>query len=79
MYTFIGIVGALLILFGFYRISIGKWTGKSKWYELDNLIGAILITIYEWHLKVYVPVVINIIWAVVALHGLTSYRQRRKQ
>jgi len=66
------------VLFGFYRTSIGKWTGKSRLYELDNLVGASLITIYQWHYRVYVTVVVNIIWAIVALHGLTSYKQRRK-
>ena len=79
MYTFIGIIGAILVLFGFYRISIGKWTGKSRLYELDNLVGAVMITIYQLHFRVYVTVVLNIIWAIVALHGLTSYKQRRKR
>ncbi len=79
MYTALGILGASLILFGFYRITIGKWTGKSFLYELDNLIGATCVTIYQLHYKVYVTVVVNIVWAIVALGGLTSYRQRRKK
>ncbi|MGA3150367.1 MAG: hypothetical protein ABSD10_01965 [Candidatus Saccharimonadales bacterium] len=79
MYTFIGIIGAILVLFGFYRISIGKWTGKSRLYELDNLVGAVMITIYQLHFRVYVTVILNIIWAIVALHGLTSYRERRQK
>lgn len=66
-----------MVLFGFYRTSIGKWTGKSALYELDNLVGAILITIYQFHYHVYITVVLNIIWAIVALHGLTSYAERR--
>jgi len=78
MYTTVGIIGALLVLFGFYRTTIGKWTGKSKLYELDNLVGAILIAVYQFHYRVYITVVLNVIWAVVALNGLTSYRQRRK-
>jgi len=77
MYNAIGVVGALLILFGFYRISIGKWTGKSLWYELDNLFGAIFILIYQLHFKVYISVVLNIIWAIVAFRGVVSYRDRR--
>jgi len=77
MYTFIGIIGALLILLGFYRISIGKWTGKSLWYELDNLFGAIFILIYQLHYRVYISVVLNIIWAIVAFRGVVSYRERR--
>jgi hypothetical protein len=78
MYNVIGTIGALLILFGFYRISIGKWSGKSLWYELDNLFGALFILIYQLHYKVYISVVLNIIWAVVAFRGVVSYRERRR-
>ncbi|MBX4197382.1 hypothetical protein KW801_02385 [Candidatus Saccharibacteria bacterium] len=79
MYNFIGIIGGLLILLGFYRISIGKWTGKSFWYEFDNLFGALFILIYQLHYKVYISAVLNIIWAVVAFRGIVSYRERRKE
>jgi len=78
MYTLIGIIGGLFILLGFYRISIGKWTGKSFWYEFDNLFGAIFILIYQLHFHVYVSVVLNVIWAIVAFRGVVSYRERRK-
>jgi hypothetical protein len=78
MYTAIGVVGAALILLGFYRISIGKWTGKSLWYELDNLAGALLVMIYQFHYHAYVTMVVNIIWAIVAFRGIVSYRERRK-
>lgn len=79
MYTILGLVGALLILFGFYRISIGKWTGTSFWYELDNMAGALMVASYQIHYRAYISVVVNIIWAVVALRGLNSFRERRKR
>jgi uncharacterized membrane protein len=78
MYTTLGIIGAILILFGFYRISIGRWTGRSFWYELDNLLGSVLILIYQIHYRVYISVIVNIIWAIVAFRGVMSYRQRHK-
>jgi len=78
MYTFLGLAGGSLIIFGFYRISVGKWTGKSFWYELDNLFGALLILIYQLHYRVYISVVLNVIWAIVAFRGIVSYRERRK-
>lgn len=77
MYVFIGIVGGLLTLLGFYRISVGKWTGKSFWYEFDNLFGAVFILIYQLHYRVYISVILNVIWAVVAFRGVVSYRERR--
>lgn len=76
IYNIIGIAGSLLILLGFYRVSIGKWTGKSFLYELDNFAGALLVTIYQLHHSTYISAVLNIIWVVVALKGMTSYRQR---
>jgi uncharacterized membrane protein len=79
MFTFIGIVGASLILFGFYRISSGRWSGKSFWYELDNLIGAVLVFIYQIHHKAYITAALNTIWAVVALRGLSSYAERQRK
>jgi hypothetical protein len=76
MFTVIGSVGAFLILFGFYRITVGKWTGKSFLYELDNFCGASLLAIYQVHNKVYIPVVINVVWAIVAVRGMSSYAER---
>lgn len=73
---FIGIVGALLIMFGFLRISLGMWTSKSLWYELDNLAGASLMVLHELLIGAYIPMVLSIMWAVVALKGLTSFAER---
>lgn len=78
MYTILGLIGGVLILFGFYRTSVGRWTGKSLWYELDNLGGSLLILVYQLHYRVYISVVINLIWAVVAIRGLSSYAERKK-
>jgi hypothetical protein len=77
IYKALGLIGALLILFGFYRTSIGRWNGRSLWYELDNFVGAVFMTIYQLHYKVYISVVLNIIWAVVAFRGLEPYAKRR--
>jgi hypothetical protein len=74
--TIVGIIGAALIFFGFYRTSIGKWSGKSLWFELDNFIGAALLVIYQLQLKAYVSVVMNAVWGLVALVGVSSIGQR---
>ncbi len=73
-----GGIGAILILTGFYRTSIGRWSSKSFWYELDNLIGALMLLIYQAHLHAYVSMVINVVWAIVAFRGISSYGQRRE-
>lgn len=76
IYNIAGAIGAFLIVFGFYRTSIGKWKNKSFWYELDNLVGAILLIIYQLHHSATISVVVNVIWAIIAFRGLTSFAQR---
>ncbi len=78
-YDLIGLVGASLILFGFYRISIGRWTNKSFWYELDNLVGPACMIIYQFHHQTYIGIVLNAVWIAVAFRGLTSFAQRYRQ
>jgi hypothetical protein len=75
--TAFGIAGAFCILLGFYRTSIGKWTGKSLWYELDNLVGASLLIVYQLSIGAYVTLSLNVVWVIVAFAGITSIAQRR--
>jgi hypothetical protein len=76
-YDVLGWSGAALVLFGFYRSSSGKWSGKSFWYELDNFIGASFLIAYAVHRKSYVSVVLNVVWATAAFKGLESISARR--
>ncbi len=76
-FTYIGFTGAFLILFGFYRTSIGRWKNKSLIYEADNLLGATLLVIYQLHYHIYVTLVLNLVWAIVAVRGITSWAERR--
>ena len=73
-----GVVGASLILLGFYRTSVGKWTGKSLWFELDNLAGASFLIIYQLSIGAYVTLILNVVWVIVAFVGITSIAQRRR-
>ena len=79
LYNVVGILGAILILLGFYRTSIGRWNTHSFLYELDNLVGATLLVAYQLHHRAYITVVVNIIWAVIAFKGLASYAERRRK
>jgi len=75
----VGLAGGLVLLFAFWRTSIGKWTGKSLWYELDNLIAAILLSIYSYSKGAIISVALNMVWGVVAFRGVTSYAERRNR
>jgi hypothetical protein len=76
LYNGVGVIGAFLILLGFYRTSIGRWKNKSFIYELDNLVGASFLIIYQLHYHAFISVVVNVIWAIIAFRGLTSFAQR---
>ena len=72
----LGIAGACLLLFGFYRTSIGKWDGKSLWYELDNLAGATMVVIYQLHHGAYITSALNVIWGLFAVWGIVMFVRR---
>lgn len=74
---FLGVAGAGFILFAFYRTSIGKWTGKSIWYELDNLIGGSFMVIYAFSKSAYISIFLNGVWLFVGFRGVSSYAERR--
>jgi len=76
VYNGLGITGALLLLFGFFRANSGRWSNKSFWYELDNVVGATLIIVYQIHYHAFVTVVVNAIWALVAFAGLSVFFHR---
>lgn len=73
----LGYIGGAVLLFAFWRTSVGKWTGKSLWYELDNLIAGVLLTIYTFNKGAYASVIINVVWSIVAFRGVTSLAERR--
>lgn len=73
----LGVLGAGFILFAFYRTSIGRWTGKSLWYEMDNLIGGACMITYASSKGAYVSILLNGIWVFVAFRGVSSYAERR--
>jgi Na+-transporting NADH:ubiquinone oxidoreductase subunit NqrB len=78
IYNVLGMIGAAMLLFGFYRVNSGKWTNKSFAYELDNLVGAVLIIIYQVRYHAFVTVVVNAIWAIIALIGLVVFVRRMR-
>lgn len=74
---YVGAIGGFMILFAFFRMSIGGWKSTSIWYELDNLIGATLMSVYAFSKSAYVSILLNLVWALVAFRGVSSYAERR--
>lgn len=78
-YTYAGMLGVTLLLFGFWRTSIGRWTNKSPMYELDTVAGASLVIAYQLHVHAYITLPINIVLVIISFRGLTSYAERSRE
>ncbi|MBP9853154.1 MAG: hypothetical protein QG629_445 [Patescibacteria group bacterium] len=74
---YIGLLGGLILLFAFWRVTSGVWKATSVWYELDNVAAAILLIVYAYEKKAYVNILLNLVWTIVAMRGLSSYAERR--
>ncbi len=78
-YTILGAIGVALRLFGFWRTSHGKWRSTSVWYELDTIVGASLIIVYEFQRHIYITLPINFVLVYISFRGLSSYAERYEQ
>ena len=66
----VGMVGALIILFAFYKNTVGDWYADQETYLFLNVIGSVLlvgvaITARQWHF-----VLLNLWWAGIALRKM---------
>lgn len=69
----VGIVGAALLLLAYFNNSSKRWTPNDLAYQMANLLGAVLICINTFHFNVYGPLILNILWAVIAINGIKAY------
>lgn len=78
----VGICGATLLLVAYFMATTKRWQTHTVQYQLSNLVAAILLIVYSFSKTAYVHVVINIVWASVAIVGLIfigEHRRRQKK
>lgn len=68
----IGWAGVIAIVLGYLLTNFGVIELKSWLYLLLNLFGSVAILTEALRKKDYQPVVLNVIWALVALVGVIS-------
>jgi hypothetical protein len=54
-------------------VTRAKWSPQSLRYLLISLIGSVLLAIYQWHLKAYAGILLNLIFGFVAIWGIISF------
>lgn len=74
----VGVLGASLLLYAFFKVSRGQWRGRSLNYELFNLVGAALLLIYAFYKDAYANMILNIVWVGVALFGINNLIEIQK-
>ncbi len=68
--TIIGAAGSLLILLAFVLLQFKVWGAHTTLYLIANLIGSVLLVAYAILLNSIPFIVLNIVWALVALIGI---------
>jgi hypothetical protein len=68
--TLIGLVGALIILGCFIANELNAFDRHSVWYNLGNIVGSLILIEYSYLLASWPFLILNIVWALVALGDL---------
>lgn len=68
----IGWLGVFLILLAYILVSLGVIDAKAILYQLLNLIGSVGVVCISWLKRDKQPMVLNIIWASIALFALIT-------
>ena len=68
----IGLFGAISLLFAYLQVSRKALTPASKHYHILNLLGASLVVVNTAYFEVYGPLILNVIWMLVAIKSLAS-------
>jgi len=67
-----GWAGALLILFAYLLLSMGKLTGQSLTYQLMNIVGAAGFVINGWWHRALPSAALNVLWLLIG--AIASWR-----
>lgn len=72
LWNCIGYCGSLLILFSFVMVTRAKWQPQQTIYLLASFFGAMFLAIYQIWLGAYAGVLLNVVFAGVAVWALIS-------
>ena len=69
----LGWIGIIMVLTAYGLATFSVISANSVLFMILNLVGAIGIAIDAWEDRNIQPVVLNIVWAVIAVIGIVSY------
>lgn len=74
----VGWTGALLILFAYLFLSMGKLTGQSLSYQGMNIVGAAGFVINGWWHGALPSAALNVLWLLIGAFASWRILRRRK-
>jgi len=70
---FVGWYGVAAVLVAYFSISMHILTAQSLLYFLLNATGALSIVAHSYHKRDLQPLVLNLIWLLIAVIGLIKF------
>lgn len=74
----IGNIGVVLLLYTFYANVHGTLSAQGFWYNFNNLLVAILLSINLYHKPNLSSIIIEVFWVVISVYGLVQWYRTRK-
>ncbi len=74
-----GSLGMIMVLSAFWLVSTRRVSAQSGTYQLLNLAGSAVLTIYSLLLGAWASMALNLIWGLIALNALREIVQQRGQ
>jgi len=78
IYLVLGIVGMVLILWGFLMIQAHRWNQDQLIYDTFNFVGSVLLVIYAVVGRAWPFVVLNTIWGLYSLKDILGALIQKK-
>jgi drug/metabolite transporter (DMT)-like permease len=72
LFDILGIIGLVLILLAFFLLQRNKLSDDDHAYNLLNIVGGIALGVYGVYYKAWFSVILNAVWAVVAVWDLVK-------
>ncbi len=72
MMDIFGWFGATLLLIPYFLVSTGKVEGHSKYFQISNIMGGILLTANSYFYGALPSVLVNLVWIAIGVLTLSK-------
>ena len=73
----LGLLGTSMILIAYLGLQVQYFTHDNIYYDLINLFGALILTVYAYLSGTIPFIILNVIWSLVAIKDFYFYFKKR--